>query len=212
VTVQASSTPAAGLPGQELVGWAAVICSAIYLASDVVELAQGGFSVPQLVLTYVAEAAIPLVVLGLYAVQRPQIGRLGLAAAIAYAYAFIFFTATVVVALVEHSPSWVVLQEQLGPWVTVHGVVMVLAGAAFGWATVRAGRLPRWTGLALIVGVVAVAATSAMAEPWQLAAAAVRDLAIAAMGAALLTSRGGKITATGPVRLTERRPRDDVRA
>ncbi len=59
-----------------IVGATAIICSAIYFASDVVELWTGGFSTAQLALTYIGEAAIPLFVIGLYAVQRPSIGAL----------------------------------------------------------------------------------------------------------------------------------------
>jgi hypothetical protein len=33
-------------------------------------------------------------VIGLYMVQRPQIGRLGQLSAVAYAYGFVFFTGT----------------------------------------------------------------------------------------------------------------------
>src|SRR4029077_20624239 len=77
-----------------LIGSAALAFSALYFLSDLIELLQGGFSHPQLTLTYCAEAAIPLFVLGLYALQRPRIGRLGLVAALAYAYTFVFFTST----------------------------------------------------------------------------------------------------------------------
>jgi hypothetical protein len=52
------------------------------------QVAQGGFSTFRLALTYAGEAAIPLFVIGLYAVQRPRIGRLGLAGAVAYAYSY----------------------------------------------------------------------------------------------------------------------------
>jgi hypothetical protein len=61
-----------------LVGLAAVVFSAVYFLSDLIEDAQHRFSNSQLVLTYVAEAAIPLFVIGLYAAQRPRIERLGL--------------------------------------------------------------------------------------------------------------------------------------
>ena len=47
------------------VGLAAVVISVAYVLADLVELGQGGFSTGQLVLTYVAEAAVSLVVLGL---------------------------------------------------------------------------------------------------------------------------------------------------
>src|SRR4051794_39584216 len=78
-----------------LFGSAALAFSALYFATDVIELLQGGFSTVQLALTYAAEAGIPLFVLGLYALQRPRIGRLGLVAALVYAYTFVFFTSTV---------------------------------------------------------------------------------------------------------------------
>ena len=52
------------------VGLAALVFSVIYFVSDLIELAQGGFSPLQLALTDAGEAAIPLFVLGLYAVQR----------------------------------------------------------------------------------------------------------------------------------------------
>ncbi|MCU1501499.1 MAG: conserved rane protein of unknown function [Ilumatobacteraceae bacterium] len=168
------------------IGVAAVVFSALYLVSDVIELVQGGFSTPQLVLTYLAEAAIPLFVLGLCAVQRPQIGRLGLVAAVAYAYAFVYFTSTVVFALVERTPDWTALQDRLGTWLTVHSVLMVVAGVMFGVAVVRAGVLSRWTGNALVVGMVLMAATSALPDAVRTLAAGVRDLAFAGMGASLL--------------------------
>ena len=62
---------------------------------------QAGFSTGQLVLTYVAEAGHPpIVVIGLYAVQLPRIGWSGLVEApVGYAYAFTYFTGTVLLAL-----------------------------------------------------------------------------------------------------------------
>jgi hypothetical protein len=82
-------------PSAMWVGLAAVSFSVLYFVSDVMELVNGGFSLPQLVLTYLSEAAIPVFILGLYAVQRPHIGRLGLLGAVGYAYAYVFFTGTV---------------------------------------------------------------------------------------------------------------------
>jgi len=174
------------LAGSLLVGAAALVFSVVYLASDLVELGQGGFSTFQLVLTYVAEAAIPLFVLGLYAAQRPMIGRLGLAAALAYAYAFVFFTGTVTYALVDHTSDWTALEAAWGPWITVHSVLMVVAGIGFGTAVVRARVLPRWTGVALIAGMVLLAVTVGAPDAVRTAAAGVRDVAFAGMGASLL--------------------------
>ncbi len=58
---------------QVLVGLGATVFSIIYILSDLIELAQGGFSPVQLALTYAAEAALPLFVLGIYALQRSRI-------------------------------------------------------------------------------------------------------------------------------------------
>jgi uncharacterized protein YndB with AHSA1/START domain len=172
-----------------LVGVAAVAFSLLYFLSDVIELAHDGFSTGQLLLTLVAEATIPLFVIGLYVVQRPRIGRLGFAGAVGYAYTFVFFTGTVVFALVKGTPDWDALVHQMSPWVTVHGAAMVVAGLAFGLAVVRARVLPHWTGWALMAGVVLVAASSGLPGIVQTASAGVRDLAFAGMGTALLRRR-----------------------
>ncbi len=89
-----------------LVGLVAAGFTALYLISDLIEVAQGGFSTFRLALTYAGEAAIPLFVIGLYAVQRPPIGRLGFAGAVAYAYSYVFFTSTVVYALIARTPNY----------------------------------------------------------------------------------------------------------
>jgi hypothetical protein len=175
------------------VGLAAVLFSAIYFVSDVIELAEGGFSTPQLVLTYVGEAAIPLFVIGLYAAQRPAIGRLGLVGALGYAYGFIFFTGTVTFALANHTRNWDALVDRMGPWISIHGALMVLAGLAFGWAVIRARVFPRWTGVTLMAGVVLVAASSGLPEAAQTAASGVRDAAFAAMGASALFARRSRL-------------------
>jgi hypothetical protein len=178
------------------VGLATVAFSALYFVSDVLELLQGGFSTTQLVLTYLGEAAIPLFVIGLYAVQRPDIGRLGLLGAVGYAYAYVFFTGTVLLALVNRSPDWDALVGSLGPWVVLHGVLMLVAGSAFGVAVVRARVLPRWTGVVLVVGVVLVGLASALPGGVQMLCAGVRDLAFAGMGLSLLTHKPPTDTTT----------------
>ena len=170
-------------------GLAALGFSVVYFLSDVIEAIQGGFSDGQLWLTLVGEAAIPFFVIGLFLVQRPAIGRLGLVAAIAYAYAFVYFTGTVIYALVEHIHDYSDLSDELGGVMFIHGIVMVLAGIGFGVATIRAGVLPRWTGATLIAGVVAVAATQGAPAGVELVAAGIRALAFAGMGAFLVFGR-----------------------
>jgi hypothetical protein len=173
-----------------LVGLAAVAFTAVYLISDLIEVAQGGFSTFRLFLTYVGEAAIPLFVIGLYAVQRPRIGRLGLLGAIAYAYSYVFFTGTVVYALISGTPNYKALVKIFGPWMTVHGLILLVGGLVFGLAVIRARVLPRWTGVCLMAGVLLVVAVSGLPDIARTIAAAVPALAFIGMGIALLRSVG----------------------
>jgi hypothetical protein len=171
-----------------LLGLLTAVGSVLYFVSDVIEAIQGGFSEGQLWLTLFAEAVIPIFVIGLAAAQRPRLGRLGEISAIGYAYSFVVFTGTVVYALVNGTKNYDSLTDQLGVVMTVHGAVMVVAGLGFGYAVLRARTLPAWTALALMAGVVLLALTQTMAEPVRLAAAALRDLGFAGMGAALVRS------------------------
>jgi hypothetical protein len=171
-----------------LVGLAAVGFTAVYFISDLIEVAQGGFSTFRLFLTYVGEAAIPLFVIGLYAVQRPRIGRLGFLGAIAYAYSYVFFTSTVVYALIAGTPNYKALVKVFGAWMTVHGLILLVGGLAFGLAVARAGVLPRWTGICLMAGVVLVVAASGLPDVARTIAAAVPATAFIGMGIALLRS------------------------
>jgi hypothetical protein len=185
-------------PGTRLVGLIAVTFSALYLLSDVVEALQGGFTDGQLWLTLLAEAAIPVIVIGLYRAQRPPIGRLGMLSAVAYAYSYVYFTGSVIFALLNRTSDYGALSHDLAPWMTIHGAIMVLAGLGFGVAAFRAGVIPRWTCGALMAGVVLVALSQSMPEGPQVVAAAVRDLGFAGMGAALLR-RTRRRTSTGSV-------------
>jgi hypothetical protein len=175
-------------------GLAAIGFSILYLASDVIEVAQGGFSTMRLVLTYAAEAAIPPFVIGLYLLQRPSIGRLGLFGAVAYAYSYVFFTGTVLYALVATTPNYEALAKVFGASMTVHGLVMLVGGLAFGLAVVRARVLPRWTGICLMAGVIAVAAASSFPTLVRAVAEALPAVAFTGMGWASLIRpnwRGG---------------------
>jgi hypothetical protein len=83
-------------PAATIVGTTALVFSAPYFLSDVIEVVQGGFSRGQLWLTLAAEAAIPMFVVGLAILCRRRLGRLGLVSAMAYAYSYLVFTWTVV--------------------------------------------------------------------------------------------------------------------
>jgi hypothetical protein len=171
---------------RHVVGTAAITFSAIYFLSDVLETVQGDFSVLRLSLTYAGEAALPIFVIGLYAVQRPRIGRLGMFGAVAYAYSYVFFTATVLYALVGTAPNYAAVTTVFGAWMTVHGLIMVVGGLTFGLAVVRAGVLPRWAGIALMVGVILVAAASGLPTVARTLAEALPAAAFVGMGTRLL--------------------------
>lgn len=189
--------PAMSTSCARAVGALALVASAMYFVSDVLEAVQGGFSPGQLWLTLVAEAAMPIVVIGLYLAQRPQISRTARIPALGYAYAYVYFTGSVVFALVRSTPNYASLVRDLGVWMTVHGALMVVTGVWLGFAVVRAGVVPRWTGAALILGVVAVASTQGLPESVQVAAAGVRALAFAGMGTAVFL-RHRPMVATDP--------------
>jgi hypothetical protein len=169
----------------QLIGLLAVASSALYFASDVIEVADGGFSKVQLWLTLMAEATLPIFVIGLWLAQRPRIGWLGAASAIAYAYSFVFFTGTVVYALVHRTGDFERLGAALDPAMTIHGALMVIAGIGFGCAVGRARVLPRWTGVALAAGVVLIPLSMGLPDAVGLFGVGVRDIAFAGMGVAL---------------------------
>lgn len=175
------------------IGFTAVIASVLYFVSDLMEVVQGGFSDWQLVLTLIAETAIPVFVVGFALVQRPRslghpgrLGHLGDFSALAYAYAYLYFIGTVVYALANGTENYQALTQRLGSAMTIHGAVMVVAGVGFGYAVLRDRLFPTWTAVALMVGVVLVAAAQGLPDGVQLVAAGVRDLGFAGMGVALL--------------------------
>jgi hypothetical protein len=171
-----------------IVGVAAVVFPAVYFISDLIEVAQGSFSTFRLIMTYIGEAGFPIFVIGIYATQFQRLGRLGLFGAVAYAYSYLFFTSTVMYALIAKIPNWTALTKAFGPWMAVHGAIMVAGGMAFGFSIVRATVMPRWTGVCLIVGVVLVAAAAGLPNAERTVAASLPDIAFVGMGIALTRS------------------------
>jgi len=143
----------------------------------------------------IAEIAVPPFVLGLYWVRRKEFGPIGKFSAYAYAYAYIFFTFTVAYALIKSTPDYDTLSSDLSPWMLIHGAIMVFAGIGFGYSIIKSRPYPRWTGWAIIAGVILVAGTQNAPEGIQLVAAGVRDLAFAGMGFALLAAGRAHATA-----------------
>lgn len=176
------------------IGYIAVVASVLYFCSDVVEAVQGRFSTGQLWMTLIAEASIPIFVIG-FAVTRTQrpLGWVGDLSAVVYAYAFLYFTGTVVYALTNGTRDYAVLTDQLGLTMTAHGAMMVVAGIGFGCSVIHARLFPTWTAIALMVGVALVALAQGLPDGVQLIAAGTRDVAFVGMGLAQIRSAGPPI-------------------
>jgi hypothetical protein len=86
---------------------------------------------------------------------------------------------------------------------------MIVAGIGFGVATIRARVLPLWTGMRLIAGMLLMVITVSLPAAAQTVSAGVRDLAFAAMGAALL-ARPGCVVAARQAAVGGRRPREQA--
>lgn len=181
-------------PTRRLVAWGALLAPAVHTLTDVLEWAQGGFSPAQLWLNYLAFLPLPAVLLGLYAVQRPRISRLGLLGALLYGFAFVYFAHTTLLALSAGVRNYAQLWDRLGALYTVHGALMVAGGAAFGFATARAGVLPRWTAGVFLVGVGLnlVVALLPVPELLQTVGSGLRNAGLVGMGWAIL--RGSRAT------------------
>jgi hypothetical protein len=85
----------------------------------------------------------------------------------------VFFTSTVIYALISGTRDYEALTKVFGAWMTVHGLILLLGGLAFGLAVV-------------LVGVVLVVAASGLPDIARTVAASVPAIAFIGMGAALL--------------------------
>jgi hypothetical protein len=170
------------------VGLSALVIPSLYLLSDILEVALGGFSPLQLYLTYLGEAPTVFFVLGLYAIQRPRMGWLGLVGAVAYGYALIFFSGFTILGIVTDAHDLPTLAAKVGPFYILHAVVQVSGGILFGLAALRAAVLPRWTAGLLLLGMALHIALSAsgMPESYRWVASMAQNLAFASMGALVL--------------------------
>lgn len=139
-------------PTRQLIALGAILAPAAHTATDAMEWLNGGFTPAQLWLNYAAFLPLPAIMLGLYAVQRPRIAMIGLIGALLYGFAFVYFTHTTLAAIADHVPDYDQLWDQLGMVYTVHGVVMLVGGGAFGYATIRARVFPAWCGWLFLGG------------------------------------------------------------
>jgi len=171
-----------------LIAISAIAFSALYVVSDAIELAAGGLTTGQLIVTYVAEAAIPFYVLGLNSLQQPRGGWPSLVGALMYAVAFVGFSATVLYPLVTGTRDADRVFDDFGVIYNIHAGLALAGGLLFGASVLRARVFPKWTAFALIAGllVTAILAGLRLPEAVQTVGTALRSIAFAGMGAACL--------------------------
>jgi hypothetical protein len=189
--VERSSVAQSGAVLPFVVGAVALLAPALHTISDVVEWHNGGFTAFQLGLNLVAFLPMPLLLLGLWAVQVPRPGTAGLVGALLYGTAFAYFTWTTLYAMTEHLPTYEALWSRLGGTYTFFGAAMVIGGVLFAVSAMRAGWYPRFAVLVFLAGLVVNLALALLPAPdiLQTIGSAMRNLGLMAMGHALLFRR-----------------------
>jgi hypothetical protein len=171
----------------------AILAPALHLASDVMEWAAGGgFSTAMLLVNYLGFLMMPFMIIGLYAVQRPQIDRrlgwVGLLGALLYGISFIYFSHTTLLSIEESVPNYEALWGKLGMVYTFHGGLMVAGGLLFGFASFKAGVLWRSAIIAFVIGILLNLLLSFLPLPeiLQTAGSTLRNLGLIGMGVGLV--------------------------
>ena len=177
-----------------LIGIGAIVGPGLHTLTDIAEWLAGGFSEPQLWANYVAFLILPFVMIGLYSIQRPNIHAWGLAGALLYGASFIYFSHTTLYALTEQVADYALLWERLGITYTLHGVIMILGGIAFGVATFRAGVLPAWAAAMFLAGIVLNLGLAVIQAPeiLQTVGSLLRNLGLIGMGFYVLRQLGNE--------------------
>lgn len=176
-----------------------IMASGLHLVSDVWEFAGDGFSRAQLLINYAGFLPVPFLTIGLWTVQRPRIGWLGLAGAVTYGISFIFFIHTTLLALEESIPNYEFLWGKLGGIYTFHGGLMVAGGIVFGVASLKAGYLPRKWVVLFITGILINLCLSVLPVPdiLQIAGSTVRNIGMIGIGSGLIRGSSQAITEAG---------------
>lgn len=178
-------------PLRLLIGLAAIVFPALYVASDIMELLGGGLFTAQLWVTYLGEAGVPFFVLGLDAYQQPRSGLLGLLGAVAYGASFVGFSATVLYPLVTGLRDADQVFAAFGSIYTAHAVLALVGGVMFGAAVIRSRVYPMWTGIAIIAGLLLSLLLIAfeLPEAVQTSGTALRNVGFVGMGITCLRAR-----------------------
>jgi hypothetical protein len=181
-----------------LIGVLTLVASVFHLTSDIIEFIAGGFSRSQLLINYVGFLPVPFVFMGLYAIQHPRIGWLGLAGALLYAVSFIYFIHSTLYALEESIPNYETLWGRLGGAYTFHGGLMVVGGLLFGVASLRARVLGRKWLVLFIAGAATNLCLSLLPVPetLQIAGSTIRNAGLIGIGFELML---GTIDVSGEI-------------
>jgi hypothetical protein len=168
----------------------AIIAPGLHIVSDVLEWAGGGFSPLQLLINYLGFLPMPFLMIGLYAVQRPRIGWIGLLGSVLYAVAFIYFTHTTLYAIKESIPDYEALWSRLGIVYTFHGGLMVVGGLLFGFTALQAKVLWRGAVVLFLIGIALnlVLGLLPLPEIVQIVGSTVRNIGLMAIGVGLIRS------------------------
>lgn len=173
---------------RRIVAVTAIIAPLLHLISDILEWKIGGFSRTQLFINYAGFLPMPFLFIGLFAVQRPKIGWLGLIGAIIYGIAFIYFAHTTLYALEESFSNYELLWNRLGIIYTFHGGLMVGGGLLFGFSSLKAGILWRNGIILFILGLLLnlIIAFLPLPDIVQISGSALRNLGLIGIGFGLL--------------------------
>lgn len=165
----------------------AIVAPLLHLISDIMEWS-GGFSRVQLLINYAGFLPMPFLLIGLYAVQRPKIGWLGLVGAIFYGIAFIYFSHTTLLALEESFTNYELLWQRLGAVYTFHGGLMVVGGLLFGFSALKARVLWRIGLILFILGLLLNLILTFLPLPdlFQTIGSTIRNLGMIGIGVELL--------------------------
>jgi hypothetical protein len=168
-----------------------MVAPILHSLTDAMEWYQDGFSPTQLWLNYLAFLPMPWLLLGIYAVQREDLGALGLVGALLYGFAFTYFAHTTLYAMASQSPDYASLWNQLGMTYTAHGGLMVIGGLLFTSAALRTGGLRRvavWLfGFGLLINL--ALALFPAPDILQTAGTAIRNAGLVVIGHDILSGR-----------------------
>ena len=173
-----------------VIGCGAILAPAMHLASDLLELANDGFTRPQLWINYVAFLAMPFVLVGVYSTQAARAHWLTLTGALLYGASFVYFAHTALLSLEAGIGNYASMWSILGATYTVHGALMIAGGSLFALFSYRAGGISR-TGLSLFAAgliVNVIVAGLLLPEDLQICGSTLRNLGLIVIGFSLLAT------------------------